>query len=106
MENHRLSLLHQFYQEDSTDPFNVYALAIEYQNRDIVKASEYFKLLLDQFPDYLPTYYHAAALFVELGEEEYAVLLYQKGMKLALFQQNIKTYQELQRAYQQLQEEW
>ncbi len=42
MNNHRLDLLLQFYEEDPLEPFNAYALAMEYQNKDIVKALEYF----------------------------------------------------------------
>jgi tetratricopeptide (TPR) repeat protein len=105
MDNNRLELLLQFYEEDPSDPFNAYALAMEYQNSDITKASEYFRLLLDKQPDYLPTYYHAAALFAEMGNAEQAEELYQKGMQLALHQQNTKTYQELQRAYRAFQDE-
>jgi tetratricopeptide (TPR) repeat protein len=105
MNTHRLELLLQFYKEDPSDPFNVYALAMEYQNKDIVKALEYFNILLDKHPDYLPTYYHAAALYAELQKNEAAEGLYQKGMQLALHQHNTKTYQELQRAYRQFLDE-
>ncbi len=105
MDNNRLELLLQFYEEDPSDPFNAYALAMEYQNSDVHKATAYFKLLLDKQPDYLPTYYHAATLFAEIGNITYADELYRKGMQLALHQQNTKTYQELQRAYRAFQDE-
>jgi len=109
MENKRLSLLHQFYEEEPSDPFNAYALAMEYQNHDITKASSYFKILLEQFPAYLPTYYHAASLSVEIAGIGDTENLYQIGMAVALRQKNTKTYQELQNAYQQWkdeQEDW
>ncbi len=106
MNNTRLAFLLQFFEEDSTDPFNAYALAMEYQQSDVTKAAEYFQLLLDKHPEYLPTYYHAAALFAELDQLELAEQLYQKGMQLALSQQNTKTYQELQRAYRGFQDEY
>lgn len=105
MNNNRLELLLQFYEEDPSDPFNAYALAMEYQNTDVQKATEYFKLLLDKQPDYLPTYYHAAALFADMGNAEYAEKLYREGIQLALNQQNTKTYQELQRAYREFQDD-
>ncbi|MFN8345159.1 MAG: tetratricopeptide repeat protein [Spirosomataceae bacterium] len=105
MNNNRLNLLLQFYEEDPADPFNVYALAIEYLARDSVKAAEYFTVLLEKHSEYLPAYYHAAALFADLGNAALAEELYRKGMQLALRQQNTKTYQELQRAYRQFQEE-
>ncbi|WP_428660308.1 tetratricopeptide repeat protein [Runella sp.] len=106
MNNNRLAFLLQFFEEDPNDPFNSYALAMEYQQSDVTKAAEFFRLLLDKHPDYLPTYYHAAALFAELEQLEYAEQLYQKGMQLALSQQNTKTYQELQRAYRGFQDEY
>ncbi len=106
MNNNRLAFLLQFFEEDSNDPFNAYALAMEYQQTDVTKAAEYFQLLLEQHPDYLPTYYHAAALFAELEQLDVAEQLYQKGMQLALSQQNTKTYQELQRAYRGFQDEY
>lgn len=106
MNNNRLAFLLQFFEEDSNDPFNAYALAMEYQQTDVTKAAEYFQLLLEQHPDYLPTYYHAAALFAELEHLDLAEQLYQKGMQLALSQQNTKTYQELQRAYRGFQDEY
>ncbi|MCP1382308.1 tetratricopeptide repeat protein [Runella salmonicolor] len=106
MNNNRLAFLLQFFEEDSNDPFNAYALAMEYQQTDVTKAAEYFQLLLEQHPDYLPTYYHAAALFAELEQLDLAEQLYQKGMQLALSQQNTKTYQELQRAYRGFQDEY
>jgi len=109
MNNNRLELLLQFYNEDPTDPFNAYALAMEYQNKDVLKAKPYFDALLEEHSAYLPTYYHAAALYARLEQFEKAEALYQKGMQLALEQQNSKTYQELQRAHRQFldeQEDW
>lgn len=106
MNNNRLAFLLQFFEEDPNDPFNAYALAMEYQQSDVTKAAHYFQLLLEKHPDYLPTYYHAAALFAELEYLEQAELVYQKGMQLALSQQNTKTYQELQRAYRSFQDEY
>lgn len=109
MDNNRLELLLQFYEEDSQDPFNAYALAMEYLNKDTAKAKVYFDTLLDEHPSYLPTYYHAAALYAALENLEWAEALYQKGMQLALQQQNTKTLQELQRAHRQFldeQEDW
>jgi tetratricopeptide (TPR) repeat protein len=101
----RLQLLLQFYEEDPTDPFNAYALAMEYQNTDAALAQKYFDELLAVHPDYLPTYYHAAALYAALEHFDKAESIYQKGLQLALHQQNTKTYQELQRAYRQFQDE-
>lgn len=105
MNNNRLELLLQFYKEDPSDPFNAYALAMEYQNSDATKAKAYFDVLLEQHPDYLPTYYHAAALYAALEKNNEADTLFQKGIQLALHQHNTKAHQELQRAYRQFLDE-
>lgn len=101
----RLEILHQWYQDDPHDPFNGYALAMEYLAKEPSKAKFYFDQLLDQYPQYLPTYYHAASLYVEIEDFGKAIQIYEKGLELALNQGNIKTYQELRRAYKQLQDE-
>lgn len=101
----RLELLLQFYNDEPSDPFNAYALAIEYLNSDVSLAQKYFDQLLAQHPDYLPTYYHAAALYARLEQHDKAATIYQKGIILAQNQQNSKALQELRRAYQQLQDE-
>jgi Tfp pilus assembly protein PilF len=100
MNQHRLALLHEFYDEDPSDPFNAYALALEYLTIDDDKAKFYFDELLTKHPTYLPTYYHAAAFFVATEQIERAEFVYQNGINLAQNQQNTKAFQELQRAYQ------
>jgi hypothetical protein len=99
MNNSRLALLQQFYDEDPADPFNGYALAMEYMNVDVGLSEKYLLALLDQHPAYLPTYYQAAALFAETHSQEFIETIYQKGLQLADAQNNTKIYQELQRAY-------
>ncbi|KAA0993045.1 tetratricopeptide repeat protein [Dyadobacter aurulentus] len=88
-----------FYEEDPHDPFNIYALAIEYAKTDRSKASHYFNILLTEHPGYLPTYYHAGAFFAEAEEPEKAEEFYQKGVELARIQGNAKALSELLRAY-------
>jgi len=100
MNNDRIQQLIRFVQEEPGEPFNVYALAMEYVNGDSEQARAYFDQLLHQHPDYLPTYYHAAALYAERGERDKAARLYERGLALARSQGNDKTYRELQRARQ------
>lgn len=95
-----------FYNEDPKDPFNVYALAIEYTKSDARKACHFFDILLTEHPDYLAAYYHAAALFASLDNFEKADQIYNAGMILAMKQSNIKTHQELVRAYRGFLDEW
>jgi hypothetical protein len=99
MNSALLTSLLNFYQEDPGDPFNVYALAIEYSKSDSEKAAYYFDILLTEHPDYLPTYYHAGAFFAGQEKIEKAEEIYRKGVALALLQQNSKAQRELQGAY-------
>ena len=94
-----LDNLISFYEEDPNDPFNSYALALEYAKTDAVKAGQFYDMLLSEHREYLPTYYHAAAFFAFQDKFERADEIYQKGIELALLQKNTKTYQELLRAY-------
>jgi tetratricopeptide (TPR) repeat protein len=88
-----------FYEEDPQDPFNLYALALEYQKHDASLAAECYELLLRDFPSYLPVYYHAAQFFWQAEWFDKARETYKKGIQLADEQQNTKALQELTRAY-------
>ena len=100
MNAERIDQLTRYLEEEPTEPFNVYALAMEYVDNQPEKARLYFDQLLAQHPNYLPTYYHAASLYVDLDERDKAAELYDKGIDLARAQNNEKTLQELQRAQQ------
>lgn len=99
MKNSLLENLIAFYEEDPDDPFNVYALALEYQKTDLNQAAHYFDKILEEHPGYLAAYYSAAAFFAALENNEKAEIIYQKGIDLALNMNNTKTHQELLRAY-------
>ena len=105
MNNERIQQLIRFVQEEPNEPFNIYALAIEYIAVQPAQARLYFDQLLTEHPDYLPTYYHAAALYAELEERERAAKLYEKGIALARIQNKQKTLLELQRAQQAFEED-
>ncbi len=98
MNHNRIQLLRQFIQEEPGDPFNVYALAMEFLDGDPAQARTLFDQLLMEHPDYLATYYHAAALYADAAERDRAAQLYEQGIDLARRQGNDKTLLELQRA--------
>lgn len=102
MSETRLKTLLKFYEEDPADPFNVYALALEYQKTDLIKSDELFSNLLTGFPDYVPAYYHAARLKAELNEPQAALAIYKKGIGIAKQQNEKKAEQELRSAYDEL----
>lgn len=105
MNNSLLANLIAFYEEDPADPFNAYALAIEYSKSDLTEAERFFDLLLEKHPEYLPTYYHAGAFFAALEKVEKADGIYKKGVELAVVQQNTKTHRELLSAYNNFRDE-
>jgi predicted RNA polymerase sigma factor len=105
MNNARIQQLIRFIQDEPGDPFNVYALAMEYVADEPRQAMACFDDLLTRFPDYLPTYYHAAALCIALDERDRAAGLYEAGIALARRQQNQKTLHELLQAQRALADE-
>ncbi|MFN3839946.1 MAG: tetratricopeptide repeat protein [Cyclobacteriaceae bacterium] len=101
----RIEQLLKFLEEDPNDVFARYALALEYQKSDPEKAEEVFDHVFTLNPDYLPAYYMAAMLKVELGKPEEAFRLLTKGVELARQCNNHSTLRELQEALQLLEPE-
>lgn len=99
MNQERLSLLLQYYEEDPNDPFNIYALATEYKNEEPEKALDYFRILMEQYPDYVATYYHLAQLYIDLGEEDEAKTAFERGIEKAMEQGESTLLRELKSAY-------
>ncbi|WP_435355213.1 tetratricopeptide repeat protein [Emticicia sp. SJ17W-69] len=99
MQAERLKILLEYLAEEPNEPFNIYAVAMEYINKDNKQALFYLKKLLSEHPDYVPTYYHAAALYFELDEIEKAKQTYELGIEKAQQKQNVKAFDELKRAY-------
>ena len=102
MSASRLNQLLQYYKDEPNDPFNLYALALEYLKSDVTKAKGFFDLLLNDHEEYLASYYHAARLYQELADKEKAIQLYEKGILIAKKNKDFKTLKELQSAYEEL----
>ncbi|SRR5690606_8416018 len=101
MRIERIKQLERFYQEDPGDPFNAYALALEYRAVDTEKTRQLFNFLLDRHPDYLPTYYAAATFFVDAGDADRSMRIFENGMELAGKQGDAKALRELRSAYEE-----
>jgi len=99
MSEERLKSLLDFLKETPEDPFLLYAVAGEYRKSSPDKSKDYFDLLLDRHPEYLPAYYQAAQLYHELHEIDKAVNTYREGIALALKQNEAKTLAELRNAF-------
>jgi tetratricopeptide (TPR) repeat protein len=102
MSTPRVEQLLRFHEEDPSDPFPIYGLALEFIKSDTTKSHGYFEHLLKNFSDYLPTYYHAAKLKTELGHIKDAIETYEKGIALAKKLGDTQTLRELQSAYDEL----
>ena len=101
MNSDRIRQLELFLHETPDDPFLLYALALEYLRVNPEKAAGLFTRLLDEFPDYLPTYYQAAGFAAARGETENAASIYLRGIALAQLQKDPLALRELQTAYNQ-----
>lgn len=94
----RIQQLEEFLRDDPTDPFNYYALALEYLKHDFQKAYDLFEKLLGQHPNYLPTYYPFAQLLSE-RQDKRAEDVYKQGIETARRLNDLKTLKELTSAY-------
>ena len=101
----RIKQLEQFISEDPDDPFNYYALGLEYAKAHEYKALDIFSRLRKDHKDYLPTYYQLAKLYESAGQKENAVLTLSEGIAVAKQQKDFKTQQELMSALEQLNED-
>ena len=95
----RVEQLEAYLTEDPEDPFNHYALALEYLKTDAPRAMEHFEKLLASHPGYLPTYYPFAHLLIELKNPERGEQVFKLGIDKARDAGDAKTLRELQAAY-------
>lgn len=102
MQEQRITQLQHMLQENPHDPFLLYALALEHRQQNVQQALLYFSTLLQHHSQYLPTYYHAAALFAETGDTQKAKTIYQQGIALAQQQNDAHSLRELRNAFQNL----
>ncbi|MEM0941629.1 MAG: tetratricopeptide repeat protein [Bacteroidota bacterium] len=102
MNSKRIKLLKKFVEEEPKNPFNKYALAMEFYEYDPPKSLDILKTLLKEHPDYLPSYFKTAHLFWEMEDLEKAKDVFVKGLSLAQEQGDQKALSELKSAYQNL----
>jgi|SRR5687768_7797269 uncharacterized protein HemY len=102
----RIKQLERFIEEDPQDPFNYYALGLEYAKEEEQKALNIFVQLITRHKDYVPTYYQLAKLYEQVGQKENAVAAYNEGILIATQQKDFKTRQELMAGLEQLEEDY
>lgn len=106
MQAERLKILSELINTEPNEPFNRYALAMEYAGKDTTECLKHLEILLENFPEYLATYYQAATIYAEQDEEEKAANTFEKGIVLAKKQGNEKILKELKGALKMYQDEW
>ena len=92
-------MLEQYVREDPNDPFNHYALAMEYYEEKPDEALSLLQELLSTHPKYLPTYFKAAHLLWDFENWDEADQVFQQGINLAKQQNDEKAEKELNAAY-------
>jgi len=98
----RIRQLEQFIVEDPADPFNHYALGLEYANIDTHRALQIFEHLIDNHREYLPVYYQLAKLYERLGQIKNASDTFTNGIAIAKQQMDLKTLRELNAGLEEL----
>ena len=97
--NDRIKLLEKYILDNPDDPFNKYALALEYITKEPQKCEPLFEELLTKFPDYLPTYYQAMKFYAENNQMGLADKVYETGVQKAMEQADHHALKELKSAY-------
>lgn len=99
MNQERIEQLLIFRQENPNDPFIIYALATEFKDSFPKKSKSYYDQLLSEFPDYIGTYFHAAALYAEHFDRDRAEEIYKAGIERAEALKEHHALKELKNAY-------
>ena len=83
MASARLDILKSMVEQNPTDSFARYGLAMEYRNRgDLDAAVGEFRALMAANPDYSPAYFHGGQTLERLGRIEEAREVYLKGIEV------------------------
>lgn len=91
-------------QQDPSDTFSKFALALELLKEDQVeKAQLLFEAILKQDPDYLGVYYHLGKLYQRREMYDFAEKMFLTGIRLAEKKNEPRTKSELSEALVQLQ---
>lgn len=80
----RIASFKSFIAKSPRDPFPRYGLAMEHKTRgELELAWTQFSELLEQFPDYVPTYLMAGGTLAALGRAGEAADVYRRGINAA-----------------------
>jgi Tfp pilus assembly protein PilF len=102
----RISKLKEYIKTTGKDSFLQHALALEYiKTGNDEEARKLFNEILKREPTYLGSYYHLGKLLERIGDTEKAMRVYERGMEVARAANDSHTYNELQGAYEDAEDE-
>jgi len=99
-KSQRLEYLEELIAESPEDPFPHYCLCLEIDIGDVDKKRMAWEKMLSDFPDYLPSYYHAGISNYHSGEKSKAINVWNKGIEIAINQKDRHTLSELRSVLQ------
>jgi Tfp pilus assembly protein PilF len=102
----RISKLKEYMKTAEKDSFLQHALALEYiKVGNEQEAKKLFNEILKREPTYIGSYYHLGKLLERTGDSEKAMRVYKRGMEIATAANDSHSYNELQSAYEDLEDE-
>jgi Tfp pilus assembly protein PilF len=103
----RIEKLKEYIKTEDKDSFLQHALALEYIK---VGKDEEARLLFDEIlkrePTYIGSYYHLGKLLERMGDSSKALHIYKRGMEMSKAAGDQHSYNELQAAYEDAEEEY
>ena len=103
MDSTRLQTLKSMVEQNPTDSFARYGLAMEYRNLgDLEAAMGEFRALMASHPDYSPAYYHGGMTLERMGLLDEARTVYQEGLEATIRTGNAHARSEMQAALDML----
>lgn len=98
-----MDMLRQYLADDPADDFSEYALALEFEKAGNRKeALSHLERILERNAEYLAAYYQCGKMYEAENNAEKAIERYQKGMEIAVLQQDQKTFNELKTAVEMM----
>lgn len=103
MREERIAKLKHLLEQDPTDSFAHYALALEYAGiSETEEAVRMLEDLLGKDPSYLPAYQQLGYLYQKLGKRNEAIAAFKRGLELALQQGDLHAHGEMRDALDEL----
>jgi Tfp pilus assembly protein PilF len=99
MATNRVDILKQMVEQDPTNSFARYGLAMEYAHTgDLQRAATEFESLMAVDENYTAAYYHAGQALEKLGRVDEARSVYEKGIEVATRKGDLHTRSEIEAA--------